>query len=267
MVIIAGLLEMALPVSLALLAINLGGSNRRYKRQRSLRYRLAHLFQRFNRTTLYAAISLALLLGLIFTQARTGVLLSMMGILLSILVFVRRLGSATAYGWIGSFAAIGFGLALAIGLAPIVQNFTQQDILADQRWIIYSDTLDHIKMFFPWGSGMGTFPEVYRYFQTPEIIAFVNRAHNDYLEWTSGGGIFIAVLILISLWFFLYQWFFILRHGADSSFRLLQIGAGIGILLILLHSLVDFNLHIPANAIYFAFLGAVFLHKPDEKRR
>jgi hypothetical protein len=34
----------------------------------------------------------------------------------------------------------------------------------------------------------------------------------------------------------------------------------------LLHSLVDFNLHIPANAIFFAFLAAVFFHQHEEEK-
>lgn len=263
---LAGLLEMVLPISLALLAARLGHSQHRQRRRRSLRHHLVRLISQFNHTTLYAASSLALLLGLIFTQARAGVSLAMLGILLSMLVFIRRLGSKAAYGWIGSFAALGLGLALTIGLAPVVQNFTQQDISADQRWTIYSDTLNSIETFFPFGTGMGTFPEVYRHFQTPEIFSFINRAHNDYLEWMSDGGIFIAILILLSFWCFLTQWLSILRKDSDSSFRLLQIGAGIGLLLILLHSLIDFNLHIPANAIYFAFLSAIFLHRPHEKK-
>ena len=40
----------------------------------------------------------------------------------------------------------------------------------------------------------------------------------------------------------------------------MKVGAGIGILLMMLHGLTDFNLHIPANAIYFAFLAAVFFY-------
>jgi hypothetical protein len=47
-----------------------------------------------------------------------------------------------------------------------------------------------------------------------------------------------------------------------SRFRFIQVGAGIGILLLLLHSLADFNLHIPANVVYFAFLAGVFFAQP-----
>jgi hypothetical protein len=50
---------------------------------------------------------------------------------------------------------------------------------------------------------------------------------------------------------------------------MMQVGAGLGILLILLFGLTDYNLRIPANAMYFAFLAAVFFHpgEPERARR
>jgi hypothetical protein len=41
----------------------------------------------------------------------------------------------------------------------------------------------------------------------------------------------------------------------------MRIAAGIGLLMMMLHGLVDFNLHIPANAVFFAFLAGVFFHQ------
>jgi hypothetical protein len=41
----------------------------------------------------------------------------------------------------------------------------------------------------------------------------------------------------------------------------MRISAGIGLLMMGLHGLVDFNLHIPANAVFFAFLAGVFFHQ------
>jgi O-antigen ligase len=149
---------MVLPVSLALLVAGLGRNSRR-SRRRSLRHYLQSLTGYFNRSIVYAAISVALLLGLIFTRARAGVLLAMLGILLSIFAFARRLGGKNIYGWLGTFTVIGLGLAIEIGLAPVLRNFTEQDMLTDQRWNIYSDSLVYLKTFFPIGSGIGTFEE------------------------------------------------------------------------------------------------------------
>jgi hypothetical protein len=50
-----------------------------------------------------------------------------------------------------------------------------------------------------------------------------------------------------------------------NALRFMQAGAGIALLLMMLHGLTDYNLHIPANAIYFAFLAATFLHRQEEK--
>ena len=50
-------------------------------------------------------------------------------------------------------------------------------------------------------------------------------------------------------------------------FRFAQGGAGIALLLIMVHSLVDFNLRIPANAAFTALLAALFFHRSLEAER
>lgn len=47
-----------------------------------------------------------------------------------------------------------------------------------------------------------------------------------------------------------------------SGFRSLQIGAGIGLALLLGHGFSDYNLHTPANLAYFAFLAGLFFSPP-----
>jgi hypothetical protein len=42
----------------------------------------------------------------------------------------------------------------------------------------------------------------------------------------------------------------------------LQVSAGLGVLAMAIHGAFDFNFHIPANAIYFAFLAGVFFYDP-----
>jgi hypothetical protein len=52
-----------------------------------------------------------------------------------------------------------------------------------------------------------------------------------------------------------------LRAEGGRSFTLLQLGAGLGLLPMILHSLFDFALHIPADAMWFATLAGVLFHK------
>jgi O-antigen ligase len=204
-----------------------------------------------------------MLLGLVFTRSRTGVLLAMLGIFLCMLAFSRRLGGSNVYGLVGTFTAIGIGLAVEIGLTPVLNRFTLQDPLSDGRWEIYAGTLQAIGAFFPLGSGAGTFQEAFPRFHPSGLIVnnTINQAHNDYLEWLMEGGLLAAALVLVLLGVYCRQWFRVWARGAWSRFRFIQVGAGISVFLMILHGLTDFNLHIPANAVFFAFLAAVFVHR------
>ena len=97
----------------------------------------------------------------------------------------------------------------------------------------------------------------------------ITRAHNDYLEWLLELGLMAAVLIAVWLLFYVRQWERVWKRGEWMQFRFVQAGAGIALLLMMLHSLMDFNLRIPANAVFTAFLAAVFFHRPleEEQRR
>ena len=274
---LAGLLEMALPVGLALLAATVGQgrpphtNGGRGRRQRTFRQWLARFsVARLNQAALFGAVALAILLGLIFTRSRAGVIMAMLGILLCTLTFSYRLGGRNVYGLIGTFTATGIGLAGLIGLAPVLSRFTLQDPLEDGRWKIFDATVQAIGEFFPLGSGVGTFESVMRRFHPADFPGVtITRAHNDYLEWLLELGLMAAVLIAVWLLFYVRQWERVWKRGEWMQFRFVQAGAGIALLLMMLHSLMDFNLRIPANAVFTAFLAAVFFHRPleEEQRR
>lgn len=270
---LAGLLEMALPVGLALLTATVGHAPRPADHaRRGLRQRLATLTTlRVNVAFVYGTISIALLLGLTFTRSRMGIAMAMLGILLCILAFTRRLGGWNVYGLAGTVTAAGIGLATLIGLAPILTRFAD-DPLGDARWSIASAALHAAGEFFPLGSGNGTFTQIFWRFYPPQIQfdGIIDRAHNDYLEWIVEGGIVILGLLAIFLFGYVRQWSKVWQRGSWPTFRFVQVGAGISVLVMSVHSFVDFNLHIPANAIFFALLAAAFMHtplsEPDEQQ-
>jgi O-antigen ligase len=262
---LAGLLEMALPLALGLLAVAVGQGPRRHISQRQRgwgRWRARLSAIRLNQAMLFGSAALAILLGLIFTRSRTGVLMAMLGILLCTLLFSTRLGGRNVYGLLGAFTAVGIGLASLIGLAPVLDRFTLQDPIADARWRIVDVTTQAIGQFFPLGSGAGTFEAVMRRFHPQDLPGvIINYAHNDYLEWLLEAGLGAALLIVAWLAFYVRQWGRVWQRGEWTPFRFAQAGAGIALLLMMVHSLVDFNLRIPANVVFTAFLAAVFFHR------
>jgi O-antigen ligase len=121
-------------------------------------------------------------------------------------------------------------------------------------------TKDSLRMFshrpvFGWG--LGTFPTVYPGFRSFYTNLFVNEAHNDYAQLLVETGLLGFALML---WFLVRVY----RHGLPTSRRweftwggALSLAALLGCTGILVHSFVDFNLQIPANAAFFYVLCAL----------
>jgi len=262
---LAGFLEMIFPIGLGLLAVTIGRLRHktRYYRQNWRERVLSLSTWQANAAFLYGAASIVILLGLVFTRSRTGVGLGMLCLLLAVLAFARRLGGDNAFGSVGTVSAIAVALAVDIGLAPVLGRFTANP-LDDGRWELFAIALQGIGNFFPLGSGPGTFPQAVLPFQPVAMGgSFFNHVHNDYLEWLFEGGLLSAAIMLLLAFAYIRQWFVLGHSGGDhwSTFRFIQVGAGIGLFMIALHGTVDFNWHIPANAVYTAFLAALFFHR------
>lgn len=252
---LAGLLEMAFPLGLGFLAGTLS-------RAKSV---ISPSEQRLRSITLYSFICVLILVGLIFTRSRSGIALGALGIVLCALTYARYIGRKSAFGFLGGVVAFGLGAAVLAGIAPVWQRFAMHDPFEDVRWLVYSTAIRAIGWFFPLGSGPGTFSQVYPRFQSVQLQQYVNHAHNDYLEWLVEGGLFAALLIFALLTFYCLRWYVLWKNRLEGGqWMIMQLGAGIGVFLMLLHGLTDFNLHIPANAIFFAFLAGIFFHALDE---
>ena len=258
---------MALPLALGLLASRIGRAqdNLRYRSRgwfRRLADTLSHP-SRINQTLIFSAICIAILLGIIFSRSRSGITLAMLGIFLSAIIYGFHIGGSRSSKLVVLFSVLGLALALEVGLAPVLERFSVEGSLEDARWSIFASSLAAIGLFFPFGSGLGTFPEVFRRFQPDEISQFVNHAHNDYIEYLFEGGLIAAVVILLFLVVYVRAWPRLLRLPRWGTLSFMQAGAGIGLLLLALHGLTDYNWHIPANAIYFALMAGVFFHRGE----
>jgi O-antigen ligase len=264
---LAGMLAMALPVALGLLASRIGRSREtpRY-RSRGLFKRLADTVSqpsRINQSMIIGAVCIAILLGIVFSRSRSGISLAMLGILLSAVLYGLRLGGKRSTKLAVLFSAVALALALEVGLAPVLERFSVEGALEDARWAIFASSVAALALFFPFGSGLGSFPEVYRRFQPGEVPRFVNHAHNDYIEYLFEGGLIAAAVIVLFLVLYVRAWPRLLRLPRWGTLSFMQAGAGLGLLLMALHGLTEYNWHIPANAIYFALMAGVFFHRGE----
>jgi len=151
-----------------------------------------------------------------------------------------------------------------IGSAPIeerlgstVSEITDtKSLLADSRVRIWKDTLTLIRANPVLGVGIGAFQTAFPLYDRSSGSVEIGASHNDYLQIVADAGIVGA---LIGLWFVVLVFRAIARATSrhDRSVVGLVLGAAAGIFGILVHSLFDFNLQIPANALLFLVFVAV----------
>ncbi len=148
------------------------------------------------------------------------------------------------------------------GWDPIFSRFndirSDTGDIAEARLPAWRDSLEIIKAYPLLGTGAGTFFHAHKAFRnkTPGRGLF-HHAHNDYLETAANLGLigltgfiaFIVTVVLVSTKRFL------IRH--DSYAVYLFFGAITGLAAILIHSAMDYQLQIGANALYFFFIASL----------
>ena len=116
------------------------------------------------------------------------------------------------------------------------------------------------------GAGPGHFDHKFRQHRPEELQARPERAHNDYLntlaDWGIIGGVFLVATLAVFGTEVFRSWRYVKRAQNDlttkrSNKSALVLGGSLGLLAFLIHSIFDFNMHIPANAILAVALAAL----------
>jgi O-antigen ligase len=257
----AALMAMALPSALLLWFLQV-----RTRRDAQGERMLLHPRQRDRTFALRIALALPivfLLVALLFSMSRGGIGAGLLAFSLASLALVPRANAAWSKL---AFAAIGAG-AIAfsawIGLTPVLDRFATDRLAPDfhGRLQIAAASVRAAMDFLPFGSGLGTFADVFRRYQPEAMPGFVDHAHNDYAELFLELGVAGVAVVALLVAAYAMRWLALARAWRARSFEHLQVGAGLGMLAMIVHGLVDFNFHIPANAVYFSFLAGVFFRR------
>jgi O-antigen ligase len=230
----AGFVELVAPVGLALLVF------------RGMRREL------FAITGLLTIIPVG---ALIFSGSRGGIVCFAFEVAVLALLARTRKGLrgatmiAVAFVGMASIALIAW-----LGAGKAIERFSKTrigDVTLSRRASMFRGA-EHIVLDHPVkGVGLGTIVTVFPSYDTGYDGRVVDHVHNDYIEALAETGILGGLCGIAFLW--------LLFTGARKSFtaeqghfsRALHAGAIAALCGILLHSCVDFNLHIPSNALLF----------------
>lgn len=223
-----------------------------------------------DRMALLGVLTLLPIGALFLAASRGGIMAFFLEVgLVLILVFLRRRGRGQLVAG-GVVLLLGGILVAWLGVGPTLDRFAayrklevtegRRVEMAKDSWRIF---LDHPIL----GTGLGTLQEVFPRYETLYDGLVVNHAHNDYVEALAEtgliGGLFgLAFLVLL---------FREARTRLALARNILEVAVRIGALAaccgFLAHSLVDFNLHIPSNALLFLLQGAVATSSLAPSRR
>lgn len=118
-------------------------------------------------------------------------------------------------------------------------------------------TIPLVRDYPVFGTGPGTFYVSFPRYRPEKIVHYFDYAHNDYAQFAAESGLagfaLIGLFVLVTLGTALAaQW-----RRRDPLMRGMSFACVMGVVAILIHSTVDFNLQIPANACFFMVLLAL----------
>lgn len=220
-----------------------------------------------------AALAGALLLIplVLLTGSRSG-LICVMAALGAALWVHGKLRLRIAVPTMAVLAALVSGLFFLADRAPALQRLTGVAEQADLRVRAAPVIWNGVVQYWPWGSGIGSFAEVYQVEEPQTLLgpAYLNHAHNDVLELLLTGGLPAAVMISLGIALLIHRGVNVFRPatsfgemGARANAR-----AGLAVVALLLFaSLVDYPLRTPILATVLAFAIALSIPNPQQQRR
>lgn len=238
----AGLLEMVLPLVLAAAAQRWD----RAERPGEDTQRPAAVF--------FTALALVLAAGVFVSHSRMGLLSAAVGAALTAGIWLARGTGGRRAGALMATVLAAALLAAWLGPEPVVSRFRSASADVGGRLALWQESIALVRARPLLGAGWGAFPLLYTQVQATELDLAVDHAHNDYLELATefgipGGALLVALALGVMLRAVRHA-----RRGRPSPSVYQTMGAAGGIAALGVHSLADFNLRLPANALVFATL-------------
>lgn len=265
----AGCLEMTLAVGVGLLIAQL--NERSANSWREWLYRTVQVLMS-SKVILRTGLAI-MVVGLVLSRSRMGNTAFFSSLMISGLLYVicrKKLSRGMVMLFVSMLVIDIAIVSQWFGLEQVVDRIEQTSLERETRPDVSDVTLTAIGDYPLTGSGAGSFYTTLPVYHDGGWHGFYDLAHNDFLQFPLEFGLpafaLLALMVLAATW-----------HGIVAMRQRrnrLMVGAGfsavMGIVAIMIHSSVDFNLQIPSNGAYFVALMALGLlarYLPTVSRR
>lgn len=269
----AGYAGMAVPLGLALLL-----ARPRRGQSSAFLHRLRQAGRTDLRPSLLAFMTLVIAAAVLLSGSRGGIL-SLAGGMLVLAFLCRRVGLLSRTNLLrlsggAVLAAVVFGTWF--GWEGLVGRFADGPRVPI-RLLLWRDAGRILQDFPVFGTGLGTFSQIFPSYRSFPSAYTYTHAENDYLQllvelgmWgliSAGGAAFIAAKKIVKI---------SNRVAVDRPLRFIPhfrcgraalfLGATAGASTLLIHGMFNFNFHIPSNLVIFSALSAIALSTSDDSR-
>jgi len=216
--------------------------------------KIGHRSQLLRASTI--ALLLLLLLTVLASGSRMGLLLSAIGSLVGILtvrerlvrVWRRRRAPMWLAGIVGGIAILAgvLGTAVHLNRATSIERLSDAEVGQDMRIRALPTVIDMTRHYAPVGTGLGSFDPMFRRHEPFALLkpTYFNRAHNDLLEIVLDAGVpGLLLMVAGALWWALASWR-VWRHPPDDTIAAARIGSA-AIVLTVMASVVDYPARTP----------------------
>jgi O-antigen ligase len=212
------------------------------------------------------AVAACMLAGIVNSFSRMGFIATLCSLLVAALLIVQgprysnarsRLRRSLAAGMLGGVALSAFILLPPSGLVRRFADLDAGKFTGDGRTALWAEAVSVIRDYKVFGCGLYAYEMAVPPYKLPETIGIVSFAHNDYLQGTAelgGLGFLIVGLLAASI---VRSAIRPVVNSFDPESACFAVACAAAIVAILLHSLVDFNLYVPANASLLAWIAGM----------
>ncbi|OGS19400.1 MAG: hypothetical protein A2219_02815 [Elusimicrobia bacterium RIFOXYA2_FULL_50_26] len=207
--------------------------------------------------------------SLLLSQSRGAVISFLVGLTYaaSMLFFLRKsYDKKTFVSMIVSIiAVIAFVLALiywidwGVMTGRLSTVFYLEKNYMNPRLDIWRDSLELVRRFPVFGVGFDAYSIAFPMVQETHTGLFWRYTHNDYLQLLIESGPLALILVLSFFAAFFVNVVGKIKSSSNEHLVSILVGASAAVVTMLVHSLVDFNLHITSNAFLFALVTSIAL--------
>ncbi len=207
-------------------------------------------------------------LTIMLSASRSG-LIGLMTAFVSSAVLLRRRGDIVVRRWVFfQFVLVALVVLWFANYEVLLRRVDETVTQAQEgrgRIAIWRDTIRMVEDFPITGTGAGTYGTAINVYQTAEPGYAIGEAHNHYLQLMAEGGAWLLLPAALAAGLFLVVAGRSLKRDLSANY-LIRAGACAGMTGVLVQSIWETGLTIPANALLFAMLAAIATYRAGGPR-